>query len=152
MVAKSYQSYPQIGNSYEKNGRSYIKVQTPSGVREVRWYSNAQYEKMYGVKINEIDDARRRFGFFPDDTLYIAKGPHNTLTQFFEEETHHFGRYCKVWGWYVGVWAKSYDKETLQRYKQRMKELNIHFYCLNYKTISDEKGNILPWEKINGKF
>jgi len=151
MVAKSYQNLAQIGSPYEKSGRMYIKVRTASGEREVRWYTEAQYEKMYGVKINVVDDARARFGFFSDDNLYVARGTPDALTAFFIDETHHFGRYCCAWGWYVGVWAKAYDKETLATYKARMKELGITFIRLPYNKISDERGSILPWEEINGR-
>lgn len=152
LIAKSYQNYPQIGAPYSKGKNTYIKIQTPSGVREVRWYTEAQYEKLYGVKIDKIDDARQRFGFFPNDTLYIAHGTPEALTTFFSIETKHFGRYCVKWGWYVGVWAKEFNVELLKKYKSRMKELSITFYCLHYNKISDEKGSILPWEEMNGHF
>lgn len=152
MVAKSYQSFQQISEPYEKNKRMYIKIQTNNGVREVRWYTEAQYEKMYGIKIEKIDDARKRFGFFPNDTLYIAHGTQEALNTFFIDETQHFGRYCAKWGWYIGIWAKNYNNEILKLYKQRMKELNITFSCLNYKDISDSKGSILSWEDMNGHF
>lgn len=152
MVAKSYQSCTQIDQPYNKNGRMYIKVQTAKSVREVRWYTDQEYEKMYDIKLNKIDDARSRFGFFPDDNLYIARGTTEALHTFFLEETHHFGRFCAAWGWYIGTWAKAYDKDTLRAYKARLQELNIHFYKLNYATISDKNGSILPWEEINGRF
>lgn len=151
MVAKSYQSCAQIGNPYSKNNRMYIQVQTANGMREVRWYTDKEYEKMYNVKLNKIDDARGRFGFFSDDNLYIARGTAEALDTFFTKETKHFGRFCAAWGWYIGTWAKSYDKDTLRAYKSRMQELNIRFYKLPYSAISDKNGSILPWEEINGR-
>ena len=54
MVAKSFQSLRQIGEPYTKNGRQYVKVEKKSGgEREVRWYTEAEYAKMYpDEKIN----------------------------------------------------------------------------------------------------
>ena len=48
MVAKSFQKY-EHGEPYLKNGRMYVKLSTG---REVRWYNDAEYERMYpGEKV-----------------------------------------------------------------------------------------------------
>lgn len=55
-VAKSYQSYTVLGEPYIKpNGKSknkYVKVQkdADSPIREVRWYTDAEYRKKYGAE------------------------------------------------------------------------------------------------------
>jgi len=55
-VAKSYQSYRVLGEPYikpnGKNKNKYIKVQkdADSPIREVRWYTDAEYRKKYGAE------------------------------------------------------------------------------------------------------
>lgn len=55
-VAKSYQNYDIIGEPYiNPNGKSknkYVKVQkdAASPIREVRWYTDAEYRKKYGAE------------------------------------------------------------------------------------------------------
>lgn len=46
-VAKSYQALTQIGEPYELNGKMYVKVQAKSGAKQVRWYTDREYAKMY---------------------------------------------------------------------------------------------------------
>lgn len=54
-VAKSYQNYRVLGEPYtkpnEKSKNKYIKVQkdADSPIKEVRWYTNAEYRKKYGA-------------------------------------------------------------------------------------------------------
>ena len=150
MVAKSYQHLQQIGLPYNKGSRMYVKILLNNkGVREVRWYSETEYKKMYPQDtVIRTNDARARFCFFPNNKLYIACGDAEKVNTFFMEETHHFGRYCATWGWYVGTWAKEFNKETLAAYKARMKELGIGFYTIDYSQISDENNNIYSFDKI----
>ena len=51
MVAKSFQSYAIVSEVYTVNGRQYVKVQNPKtgSTRQVRWYTEDEYNKMYGV-------------------------------------------------------------------------------------------------------
>ena len=48
-VAKSFQSMKQITEPYLVSGRMYVKVQNPKtgAERQVRWYTDAEYAKMY---------------------------------------------------------------------------------------------------------
>ena len=55
-VAKSYQNYRVLGEPYtkpnEKSKNKYIKVQkdADSPIKEVRWYTDAEYRKKYGAE------------------------------------------------------------------------------------------------------
>lgn len=63
MVAKSYQSFPQIGTHYERDGKEYIKVRKPDGtIKEVRWYYDP-------VTLDSLKKAR----FDGRDTIFISK-------------------------------------------------------------------------------
>ena len=51
MVAKSYQNLQRICEPYESKGRMYVKVLTAAGrEKEVRWYTEREYMKIYGAK------------------------------------------------------------------------------------------------------
>ena len=56
-VAKSYKSYTICGEPYEKNGKMYIVIAHPNtgNRREARWYTDAEYAKMYGEKVDKFD-------------------------------------------------------------------------------------------------
>ena len=47
-VAKSYQSLEIVGDIFISSGRQYVNVKMKSGaLKTVRWYSDAEYRKMY---------------------------------------------------------------------------------------------------------
>ncbi len=66
-VAKTYQSFEQVGEPFSENGRFYVLVKAPKGEKKVRWYSDAEYRRMYPDAVKENDlmdfDARHAFGF-----------------------------------------------------------------------------------------
>ena len=129
MVAKSYQSLTRLCDPFEENGKEYVIVVTKSGIeKKVRWYPEE-------IQVNY----RALFAFFPDDSLYVARGSDDALETFFLQETHHFGRYCTRWGWYIGTWVKDLDVATIQAYKARMKELNISLYKMSYQNAFREE-------------
>ena len=48
MVAKSYQGLATFGEPFEENKKMYIVVVTSRGAhKKVRWYTDAEYAKMY---------------------------------------------------------------------------------------------------------
>ena len=102
MVAKSYQNYQQVGEPYQKSKRWYIKVIHPktNTEKEVRWYSEAEYERMYPEDepvIKRFKTQKQVFGF---DKGYITifRGA---------ERGDEFFRMLKTayyrinWGWYI---------------------------------------------------
>ena len=128
MVAKSYQSLTRLSNPFEENGKEYVIVLTKTEIeKKVRWYPEE-------TPINY----RALFAFFPDDSLYVARGTEEALTLFFTKETHHFGRYCEKWGWYIGTWVKEINVADVRLYKARMKELGISLFKMSYDTAFSE--------------
>ena len=52
MVAKSYQNMEIVSDVYMVSGRKYVKVRDNKGAeKQVRWYSDAEYAKMYGTPV-----------------------------------------------------------------------------------------------------
>lgn len=98
MVAKSYQSLKQVGDPYLKNGRMYVKVQQGSNQREVRWYTEEEYNKMYGIKVEEPVFPQKKILGFEHGYITIFKGDTYTNLEWFQRS---IARYHKIWGWYV---------------------------------------------------
>ena len=99
MVAKSYQSFPTVGEPYEKNSRWYVKIQKGSTQKEVRWYSVAEYKKLYpkeAVKDPYYKSQHDLFGFDKTGYIYIFGGETHKNKSFFKE---HNCTYTRFWGW-----------------------------------------------------
>ena len=107
-VAKSFQSLAIFGEPYIKNGRQYVVVVKPNGGhREVRWYTEAEYAKMYPTEANKDVDAvlgkkirtTKDVLGFTNGYITIFKGDTYSLLEWFQEEPKC--RYHKIFGWYV---------------------------------------------------
>lgn len=73
-VAKTYEKMALQGEPFQENGRMYVNVLTPKGIKKVRWYTINEYKRMYPDAVVEDDimnfNAKHAFGF--DDTGYIT--------------------------------------------------------------------------------
>ena len=103
MVAKSYQSMTQVGEPYESAGKMYVQVKNEKtgNIRQVRWYTEAEYAKMYGEKVEkspkEFKSQKQVLGF-EKGYITIFKGDTYANLEWFQ---HSIARYCKWWGWYI---------------------------------------------------
>ena len=101
-VAKSYQDLPICGEPYEKNKRKYVIVECKNGHRkEVRWYTDAEYAKMYPeekVEPQRLRSVKDVLGF-SKGYITIFKGDTYPLLEWFQAEPKC--RYHSFWGWYV---------------------------------------------------
>ena len=103
MVAKSYQSMTQIGEPFESKGRMYVQVKNEKTgtVRTVRWYTEAEYAKMYGEKVNAAPSdfkCQKQILGFEKGYITIFKGDTYANLEWFQRS---IARYCKHWGWYI---------------------------------------------------
>ena len=77
-VAKTYEKMALVGEPFQENGKMYVNVQAPKGIKKVRWYSDAEYRRMYPNAVVENDimnfDARHAFGFGPEGFITIYQG------------------------------------------------------------------------------
>jgi hypothetical protein len=100
-VAKSYQKLQVVGEPYIKNNKTYIIVQQDSGTRkEVRWYTDAEYAKLYPEeehKPSRLRSVRDVLGF-KEGYITLFKGDTYPLLDWFHTSNC---RYHNFWGWYV---------------------------------------------------
>ena len=90
-VAKTYAKMEISGEPFMENKRLYINVVAPKGLKKVRWYSDAEYRRMYPNEVinNGIMDfnARHAFGFGELGWITIYKGSTELLADF--ASSHH---------------------------------------------------------------
>lgn len=103
-TAKSYANLTLLTEPYYRNGRQYVKVLTKKNIeKEVRWYSENEYEKMYGeTSVKEeapksIGTQKQALGF-EKGYITIFKGDTYAALDWFQQS---IARYTRVWGWYI---------------------------------------------------
>lgn len=106
-VAKTYQHMEIQGEPFEENKRMYVNVLAPKGLKKVRWYTDAEYRRMYPNEVTEngkhniMDfNARHVFGFGVDGYITIYRGDEGLLQQFRETHQESF-RYNLTFGIYT---------------------------------------------------
>lgn len=101
MVAKSFQQYPVIEGPYTKNNKQYVIIATKTNPRkEVRWYSETEYLKLYPPKLEELKfDAKKAFGFDKGILTVFTGGEDDpAVEEIFKKSS---ARYATFFGWYV---------------------------------------------------
>ena len=103
MVAKSFQSMKQLGEPFCEKGKMYVNVQNEKTgtVRKVRWYTEAEYAKMYGEKVDaptKVFKTQKQVLGFENGYVTIFKGDTYANLEWFQKS---IARYCKWWGWYI---------------------------------------------------
>ncbi len=103
MVAKSYQKRTLVGDPYVgESGKMYQKVlnENTGKTYEVRWYSAAEYAKMYPGEVVEEDPFSNQKNIlgFKDGYITIFKGDQEKYEDWFNRS---IARYCVYWGWYI---------------------------------------------------
>ena len=102
MVAKSYQEMKIVGEPYISSGRSYVQVEDPKPgrVRQVRWYNESEYAKMYPdyEPMPKRTKTQKEILGFAAGPITIFKGDTYAHLEWFQAS---IARYCKLWGWYI---------------------------------------------------
>ena len=101
-VAKSFQSMELCGNPYAAGNKMYIKIRNPKTgtVRQVRWYTDAEYAKMYPEEkiVDPFYRTQKDTLGFEAGFITIFKGD----TERFSDYLRFLGaRYTRWWGWYL---------------------------------------------------
>ncbi len=101
-VAKSYQNLTIVGEPYSVSGKMYVVVknETTNMTRQVRWYSDAEYAKMYGEspKAKEPVKTQKEALGFTEGYITIFKGNTYQHLEWFRESV---AKYNKLFGWYI---------------------------------------------------
>lgn len=90
-VAKTYAKMQIEGEPFQENGRMYVNVSAPKGLKKVRWYSDAEYRRMYPEAVVENDimnfNARKAFGFGDEGYITLYKG--RNVEEWAENDRHN---------------------------------------------------------------
>lgn len=104
-VAKSYQSLEIVGDVFVSSGRQYVNVKLKSGkLKTVRWYSDAEYRKMYPEAVAADRSAdpyykpQKEVLGFTKGYITIFKGDTYAEIDWFRAS---IARYARWWGWYI---------------------------------------------------
>lgn len=78
-VAKTYAKMEISGEPFMESKRMYVNVITPKGLKKVRWYSDAEYRRMYPDEVVENDimmsfNAHLVFGFGDKNYIILYRG------------------------------------------------------------------------------
>ena len=101
MVAKSYQKFEICSEPYTVNGRQYVKL---SNGKQVRWYTENEYYKMYpdekdkaAAAVKVIKPLKEVLGF-DKGYVTICKGDTYSHLEWFKASDF---RYSTYFGWYL---------------------------------------------------
>jgi len=103
-TAKKY-IYLEHDEPYEKNGRMYVHVYYQNNgfavsKKEVRWYSDDEWKKMYDKKVEKkISSQKDTLGFGSAGYITFYFGDTYPNLDWFKAK--YACRYSKVWGWYT---------------------------------------------------
>lgn len=102
MIAKSYQQFQILTNPYEVNKKKYVDISYKNSIKRVRWYSDAEYLKMYPEeKENLIPsanyDIKTALGF-SNDFITVFSGNVDGNSEYFERS---IARFHRIFGWYI---------------------------------------------------
>ena len=112
-TAKSYQNLEILGEPYELNGKMYVKVQAKSGAKQVRWYTDREYAKMYPEDksvLTVLEDDKKKSPYwrsqkdvlgFEEGFIWIFKGDTYAHVDWFRSKGYYFA-YRKWFGWTLG--------------------------------------------------
>ena len=97
-VAKTYEKMQIQGEPFSENGRLYVNVIAPKGLKKVRWYSETEYNRMYSKEVengkHDVMDfnARHVFGFGDLGYISIYRGNEADLEECMENHHESFRR------------------------------------------------------------
>ena len=141
MVAKTYQSLEIRGEPFEENKRLYVNVVTKNGLKKVRWYTDAEYRRMYpneSVVENDLMDfnARHAFGFGEKGYITIYKGDKALVERWAENDRTNIW-YNLTFGYYTP--SKFPTPEVLN---------GIEPIQLKWEQVKDHDDRMKPHEEV----
>lgn len=90
-VAKSYEKYPIQGDPFIENDKKYVHVQTPKGLKKVRWYEPT----------SPTCTLRACMGFYKDGYITMLVGDDKIIDDW-AHSTYPYQAWYNTWfGWFV---------------------------------------------------
>lgn len=125
-VAKTYEKMDIQGEPFKESGRMYVNVLAPKGIKKVRWYTDAEYRRMYpeAVKVRADFNARHAFGFRDEGFITIYKGDEDVIRAWAQEQ------------WPPKAWYNTI----------------FHFYTPGFMPVDNIPASIIPiqlkWDEV----
>ena len=162
-VAKTYEKMTLIGDPFKENGRMYIYVLAAKGQKKVRWYSDAEYHRMYPDAIVHNDimdfDARSAFGFGAEGYITLYKG--KNVEEWANEDRTNI-RYNLTFGYFTpgrldtphliaGIepvrltWDEVKDHDNRMKSHGEVSEYVHNLLALNRSSTSNYQGTKNEW-------
>lgn len=138
-VAKTYQNCDILCEPYAISGRKYVTVLYKGHEKQVRWYSDAEYAKMYGAPKDVSKDpyykSQREILGFKNGYITIFKGNTYAVKDWFKENG---ATYRKWWGWSFGSDVAVPDK---------LPE-GVEAIQLPWSAVAADHENLLPEDQV----
>jgi hypothetical protein len=143
-VAKSYQGLEILCEPYTLDkGRQYVKVRTKKGeAKQVRWYSDAEYAKMYPAETpversaSQVIRTTKEILGFANGYITIFKGDTYNYLDWFQHST---ARFARPWGWYFVS-----DEPVPESYPYELEPIQ-----LKWEEVGKPDGSaLLPEDKV----
>jgi len=127
-VAKTYEKMQIQGEPFSENGRLYVNVIAPKGIKKVRWYSDTEYQRMYPDAVIEHDvmdfNAKHVFGF--EETGYITLYKGKNVEEWANEDRTHI-YYNLTFGFYTpGRFKLPYLIDGIEPIQLKWEEVMAH--------------------------
>lgn len=152
-VARSYRDCKVLCDPFIQNGRKYVNIETPAHThKRVRWYSDAEYFKMYGEAFKPVvpQTEKERLGFV-NGYITIFKGSTYPHKDWLKEQG---ARFTKMFNWSFASNVE-WDEENLP---EGLEPLQIPWEAVSYNDEllpeNDVKAYIdsLMYEPSNSEF
>lgn len=139
-VAKTYQSYDIQGDPFQENKRWYVNILTTKGIKKVRWYSDAEYARMYPDDSPEKDlmdfNARHAFGFDEKGYITIYKGDPELIKRWVEND-------------HTNIWYNlTFQYYTPSKFPTPKVLSGIEPIQLKWENVMDHDDRMRPHEEI----
>lgn len=141
-VAKSYQTLEKLTEPYNVKGRAYVDVRTAKGAtKRVRWYSDAEYKKLYPDaavegEVKRIKNLKDILGFSTGSITVFYGNTYEIKDWFVEQKA----RYNQHFGWYMA------DGMTYQE----PLPAGVQTHVVNWSDVSIDNDNLKSNEEIKG--
>ena len=131
-TAKTYAKCEMQGEPFKENGRTYIYVNTTSGAKKVRWYTEAEYAKMYPDEVSQETNimmtfnARQAFGFGEKGYIIIYSGDEETIKNWAQDVYPPRAWHNLTFGYYTPSTIKNeIPPESISSFKLSWDEVKV---------------------------